>query len=279
MKKVLKHLKALGARIKRTYYYEDYKRVYPDRIEISSDGTQKAATETAVRNFLNHRKFYLFAAQFAGGRKVADIGCGSGYGCRILKEQGASSVHGYDASRAAVEYARSRYGDCAEFDVQLITRMDRAPGGAFDLSVCSEVLEHVKEYGKEGQALSELKRITRKGGLVIVGTPNSEMLGRHGFSFDEIDGLFSLHFSRFVIFENAFVPFDNPGAWRDRLDRGRTGVVVSQKIDLEETVLPEGAIPEIKEGIAPGVRRFLGCDVDTSLLHNTHSWVVMAVNE
>jgi hypothetical protein len=75
------------------------------------------------------------------------------------------------------------------------------------------------------------------------------------------------------------VPFDDPGAWHDRLDRGRTGVVVSQKIDLEETILPEGAIPKIKEGLAPGVQRFLGYDVDTSLLHNTHSWVVMAVNE
>jgi len=31
---------------------------------------------------LNHLKFYRFAAQFVRGKRVGDIGCGSGYGCR-----------------------------------------------------------------------------------------------------------------------------------------------------------------------------------------------------
>ena len=86
-KKRVKHLKA---RITRGYYYEDYKRVYPDGIAFAADGTRKDATEDSINNFLNHRKFYLFASQFVGEKRVADVGCGSGYGCQILKEKGAS---------------------------------------------------------------------------------------------------------------------------------------------------------------------------------------------
>ena len=35
---------------------------------------------------------------------------------------------------------------------------------------------------------------------------------------------------------------------------------------------------ELKKGIAPGIVRCGNYDVDTRLLHNTHGWVVVAVN-
>ena len=150
---------------------------------------------------------------------------------------------------------------------------------SFDLSVCSEVLEHVKEYGKHGKALAELKRITCSEGLVVVGTPNSEMLRRHGFSFEEIDTLFSDHFSRFIIFENALVPFQDSRLWLKRLSEKKTGIIVTQPIVPEETVLPDGVVPEIKKGLEPGSLKFAGYEIDTTLLHNTHSWIIVAINE
>jgi 2-polyprenyl-3-methyl-5-hydroxy-6-metoxy-1,4-benzoquinol methylase len=267
------------ARITRGYYYEDYKRVYPDGIAFAADGTRKDATEDSVNNFSNHRKFYLFASQFVGERRVADVGCGSGYGCRILKEKGALRVHGFDASQASVDYAKSHYSSFAEFSVLSITRMKGVADNSFDLSVCSEVLEHVKEYGKHDKALAELKRITCDGGLVVVGTPNSEMLRRHGFSFEEIHTLFSDHFSRFIVFENALVPFGDSQSWLKRLSENKTGIIVTQPIVPEETVLPDGVVPEIKKGLEPGSLKFAGCEIDTTLLHNTHSWIIVAANE
>lgn len=150
----------------------------------------------------------------------------------------------------------------------------------FDISISSEVLEHIKEYKREEKAIEELKRITQNGGLIIIATPNSEMLGKHGFSFGEINALLQEHFSVFCIFENALVPFGNAKLmWEKRLSEGEVGVIISEHINFLETVLPDGVNPEIKTGLEVGELKFSEYIIDTTLLHNTHSWVIMAVNE
>lgn len=147
------------------------------------------------------------------------------------------------------------------------------------MTVCSEVLEHIKEYGMEHRALEALRRITRRGGLLVAGTPNIELSSDHGFSFDEMHALLSAHFERFLIFENALVPFGAARpVWEKRSKERRTGVIVTEAINLAETVLPEGSVPELKRGLAPGRLEFPPYDIDTRLLHNTHSWIVLALN-
>jgi hypothetical protein len=142
------------------------------------------------------------------------------------------------------------------------------------------VLEHIKEYSKEELALGELQRITKDKGLIIIGTPNSEMLEDHGFSLNEVRHLFGKLFSEYCIFENALVPFGNKKAlWEERFSRGDVGIIVSEKIRLTETVLPDWQAPELKKGLKPCVYRFINYDIDTGLLHNTHSWVIMALNK
>jgi 2-polyprenyl-3-methyl-5-hydroxy-6-metoxy-1,4-benzoquinol methylase len=268
----------LIARISRRYYLEDFVRVYPDEIRFDKRGRRRQGHPKDIRNFLNHVKFYRFAAQFVDGKRVADIGCGSGYGCRILMESGSTKVCGTDISKAAINFARSRYSGHADFRVQGITNLKEYEDGAFDVTICSEVLEHIKEYGMERRALQELKRITKAGGLIVVGTPNSELLGDHGFQFEEIRQLFADEFGRFCIFENALVPFgDRKSRWEKRLASGETGIIITENINLSETVLPEEGVPEIKQGLAPGRMRLAHFELDTNFLHNTHSWVVLAV--
>ena len=258
----------LFGRLSRKYYWEDFVRVYPD---------PQAPLE--IRNFLNHRKFYAFAAQFARGSKVADVGCGSGYGSSLLKHAGAAGVWGADASKHAIDFARHQFGGDAEFSVQGMTDMKSYADSQFDLTICSEVLEHIKEYGKENEALAEMKRITRPGGIVVIGTPNSELLGDHGFHFGEIDALMKKHFTQYCIFENALVPFGASRAlWDRRFSDRQIGVVVTQAINLDETVLPYGAVPELKSGDEAGTYSVGGVSVDTTLLHNTHSWAIVAIN-
>ncbi len=267
-------------RVTGKYYFEDFVRVYPDDICINRLGKQRPATASDVKNYLNHRKFYNFAAQFADGAIAADIGCGSGYGVALLKQAGARRVNGSDASNSAIRFPREHFGDVAEFSVQGITDMNLFSDGQFDLVVCSEVLEHIKEYGKEHQALAEIRRIARPDGVVILGTPNSEMLGDHGFSFFEIDALMREHFSQYCIFENALVPFGtSKNDWAQRLAEGQTGVIVSQAIDIVETVLPDEGVAEIKEGIPAGVYHLGDMAIDTTRLHNTHSWAIVARNK
>jgi 2-polyprenyl-3-methyl-5-hydroxy-6-metoxy-1,4-benzoquinol methylase len=247
------------------YYFEDNIRVCPDHKD---------------NNFLNHCKFYKFAAQFVNNKRVADIGCGTGYGCEILKQKGAASVRGSDISKKAIKYASSKYGDIADFIIQNVTDLKEYSDNSFDVSVCSEVLEHVKEYCKEQDAIAEIKRITNNKGLLIIGTPNSELLGQHGFSYKEIKSLFQKNFSRFCIFENALMPSGSKKfLWEERVTNGEVGIIISENIDLSETCLLDSSQPQIKNGLKAGIFTFVNYDIDTTLLHNTHSWVIIAIND
>jgi SAM-dependent methyltransferase len=266
--------------ISRKYYWEDFIRVYPNGIRINRLGWRKPATPIDTKNFLNHQKFYAFAAQFAHNAAAADIGCGSGYGCVLLKNAGAARVCGTDASTHAIRFANDHYGNLIEFSVQGITDMNLYPNDQFDLTICSEVLEHIKEYGKADQAVGEIKRITRPRGIIVIGTPNSELLGDHGFSFGEMEALMKKHFTQYCIFENALVPFGSSKEhWERRLSEGRTGVIVSQAINFDETVLLNGVMPEVKTGRPAGIYSVDNVEVDTALLHNTHSWAIVAIRD
>jgi len=278
--RVFSYLAHSIGRMRKSYYFEDYMRVYPDGLAYYPLRVRRKPTKTDLNNFTNHQKFYFFVSQFANGKKVVDVGCGSGHGCEVLKKRGGADVYGCDLSKASIAFAKSRFGESAQFSCQPMTDMKGYPDDFADVAISSEVLEHIKEYGKEEQAILEMKRITRNGGLLMIATPNSELLGAHGFYFDEISKLFAGHFSKFCIFENAFMPFGSArAAWEQRVKENRVGVVISELINLEESVAPEGMVPEIKQGLPPGKFSFDGIEFDTTLLHNTHSWIVLARNE
>ena len=267
------------AKLAKKYYFEDYVRVYPQGIIFNRYGIKRKASASDVKNFKNHSKFYAFAAQFVKGKSVVDIGCGSGYGCQIIKQAGAKSVYGTDSSSSAIQFAKVHFGKYARFSVQSITDMKKYPSHTFDITISSEVLEHVKEYNMEHQAIKELQRVTKLNGLIIIGTPNNEMLADHGFSYIEIHRLIKNNFTDFIIFENALVPFGRSKVrWEKRLAKGKTGVIVSEKINLNETLLPQDVIPQIKTGLKPGRYKFKSYSINTTLLHNTHSWVIIGIN-
>lgn len=279
-RRVYNSLTHFVGRLSGQYYCEDYIRVYPDQLRYNRLGLRRRIRENDLRNYRKHRRFYEFASQFVQDKVVADVGCGSGYGCEMLSQHGPHELHGCDISRSAINFARRKYGAVAQFTKQGITDLSDYGDSYFDLVVCSEVLEHIKEYNLEEKALVELKRITRKGGLLVVGTPNTELLPTHGFSFEDIRLLFSSHFDEFCIFENALVPFgEYEPAWRRRLVEGNTGVIVTQTLNIDETPLSEGEVPRLKIGQVPGRHRFHELDIDTNLLHNPYSWVIVAAKQ
>lgn len=280
-KKFFNYFTHLWGQITGKYYFEDYIRVYPDGITFNRFGKRISEDRNVRNNFLNHQKFYDFVSQFVLGKIVADVGCGSGFGCKIMKTKGAAKVFGCDISKRAIQFAENHFRDMAEFSVQGITSLHLFQDQYFDISVSSEVLEHIKEYKKEDDAIKELKRITKKHGLIIVGTPNSELSGEHGFYFQEIDNLFKENFRKYCIFENALMPYDETGMalWKNRKSSNSIGIVVSQLINLSETVLPNDVLPTIKQGMPVGTFNFENIMINTELLHNTHSWIVIAIND
>ncbi len=285
MKTLMKHLYEyfthIIGRMTKRYYFEDYVRVYPDGIAYSRFAKRRRADQNDINNYLNHRKFYYFVSQFVAGKVVADVGCGSGYGCEILKQSGALQVFGCDISKRSIEFAESRFIDSSRFSIQGITNLVQFKNSFFDVSISNEVIEHIKEYRMEDKAIQELKRITKHKGLVIVGTPNNELLHGHGFSFDEIGNLFKKHFNKFCIFENALLPYDREGImrWEKRKIEGKIGIIITERINLSETVLPLNVTAKIKMGLPPGEFTFDNLVIHTEKLHNTHSWIVIAINE
>jgi SAM-dependent methyltransferase len=93
---------------------------------------------------------------------ILDAGCGSG---RTLDDlTGYGDVRGVDVSREAVAATRARGHDAYRADVGDLPFAD----GSFDLVTCLDVVEHTPD---DRRTLSELRRVTRPGGVLLVTVP------------------------------------------------------------------------------------------------------------
>jgi SAM-dependent methyltransferase len=94
---------------------------------------------------------------------VLDAGCGSG---RTMQElTGYGQVHGIELSPEAAELARRRgHGEVK------IGRLEQLPweSDTFDLVTCLDVIEHTPN---DRLTLTELRRVTRPGGFLLVTVP------------------------------------------------------------------------------------------------------------
>jgi len=122
----------------------------------------------SAQTLAHSRARYGFAAQFAGGGRVLDVGCGAGLGTRMLSAAGARSVVGVDVRPEALAAAREAdsAGEYREHDLE---RPLPFPDGAFDLVVCLEVLEHVRD---QAGLAGELRRVLAADGVALVSVPN-----------------------------------------------------------------------------------------------------------
>jgi len=119
----------------------------------------------------------------APGASVLDVGCGSGLLARQLRAAGFA-VRGVDASRAMIELARD-YEPHAKFDVVALPT-DLQPGdeGALPESDAVVSTGHVLNYldtrAQIAQALSELARAVRPGGLLAIDLMTEAFCDRPG---------------------------------------------------------------------------------------------------
>lgn len=116
-----------------------------------------------------HLARYEWAASLAGGRRVLDAGCGTGYGAVRLAEAGASDVVGVDIAAAVVETARSAETAGLAFEQGDIARLPY-PDASFDLVTCFEVIEHVPD---PSAMLGELSRVLGPAGVLAISSPNA----------------------------------------------------------------------------------------------------------
>ena len=116
--------------------------------------------------------------------EILDIGCGSGANSLVLARKG-HHVHGVDISEVAIQqYCRHGF-DGRVADIEAGFDYGDA---SFDLVFCSEVIEHltVPEV-----LASEINRILKPGGQLVLSTPNSafwlyRLLGLFGYTVSEL---------------------------------------------------------------------------------------------
>jgi 2-polyprenyl-3-methyl-5-hydroxy-6-metoxy-1,4-benzoquinol methylase len=115
--------------------------------------------------YRRHLVVYEWIAARVGGRRVADLACGEGYGSAVLASA-AASVVGVDANPEAHEHARLRY-------VRPNLRFERDLVESFaepcDAVVFLQTIEHVQDADA---ILEHFKSMLEPGGIAYVSTPN-----------------------------------------------------------------------------------------------------------
>jgi ubiquinone/menaquinone biosynthesis C-methylase UbiE len=112
-----------------------------------------------------------FVRSLGRAERALDLGCGDG---RLTAELDAADLTAADVSDVALERARRRLPDAriAELEPDAALPFD---DGAFDLVLCAETIEHVRDVQL---LLSEARRVLRPGGELALTTPASRALMR-----------------------------------------------------------------------------------------------------
>ena len=117
-----------------------------------------------------HFSRYALAARLSRGKRVLDIGCGTGYGTAELARAAARAV-ALDNSREALDYARLHYAsenvDFLQATCKELPFRDRS----FDLVIAFEVIEHLRGWR---DFLSEMRRVLSDGAQCLISTPNKD---------------------------------------------------------------------------------------------------------
>jgi ubiquinone/menaquinone biosynthesis C-methylase UbiE len=120
--------------------------------------------ESNLFNAYYERPAIIDLAGDVDGRRVLDVGCGSGPLFAALRAKGAT-VTGFDSSSAMVELARRRLGEDAALHVADLSQPLPFGDGAFDDVVASLVLHYLADWKAP---LAELRRVLRPGGRLIL---------------------------------------------------------------------------------------------------------------
>jgi 2-polyprenyl-3-methyl-5-hydroxy-6-metoxy-1,4-benzoquinol methylase len=166
---------------------------------------------TFERGYAIHAQRYEFAAGFASGQRVLDVGCGAGYGSALLARRGAAHVTAIDLSETALAEARRVFPrPNLRFVPGNAEQLDRIAdlGRDFGLIVNFENIEHLPNPRALLQRVPEL---LGAGGVFLCSSPNGAISQRgpngrllneyhvHEFTAEEFRALLGEFFGQVVL--------------------------------------------------------------------------------
>ncbi len=149
-----------------------------------------ADNEVNLLNGHYERPAMLNLAGDVDGRRILDVGCGSGPLSAALRDRGAI-ISGFDLSKEMLELARRRLGEDADLTVADLAKPLPYGDAAFDDVTASLVLHYLQDWT---EPLAELRRILKPSGRLILSlnhpivytalNPDAEYFDLAEFSFD-----------------------------------------------------------------------------------------------
>ncbi|HSH67845.1 MAG TPA: class I SAM-dependent methyltransferase [Bacteroidia bacterium] len=112
------------------------------------------------------------------GSTILDIACGNGFGSFLLSQHTNEKVIGGDLSKDTIDYCKKTFSSTANLSFQQMDGTNiEIENNHFDMVVSFETIEHTTKYM---EMLKEFHRITKKGGTVIISTPNKSVQSPDG---------------------------------------------------------------------------------------------------
>lgn len=148
--------------------------------------------DTSSGDWLRRLPQYLYVADLIAGKRVLEVGCGTGAGSKFLADHGAAKVVGIDAAASAVERARRVYHRAnLSFRHENLVDMDLDDGG-FDCVFVPDGMTVIKNP----PVLRELRRVLAADGYLVVSAASADRAAHaEGLSFYEIEDALSATFA------------------------------------------------------------------------------------